>query len=76
MMALDELSGKFGSDAEKILLFDVLNERYEKRKSTIIISNLTVPEVKEYLGERIFDRMREDGGKSIAFDWKSHRGVR
>ena len=73
LLILDEVGVQFGSDAEKILLFDVLNERYEKRKSTIIISNLTMPEVKEYLGERIFDRMREDGGKSIAFDWKSHR---
>lgn len=74
LLILDEVGVQFGSEVEKILLFDVLNERYENRKSTILISNLTVPEVKEYLGERIFDRMREDGGRFITFGWESYRG--
>lgn len=73
LLILDEVGVQFGSDAEKILLFDVLNERYEKRKSTIVISNLSLGEVRMYLGERIVDRFREDGGKSIVFDWQSHR---
>jgi DNA replication protein DnaC len=74
LLILDEVGVQFGSDAEKILLFDVMNERYEKRKSTIILSNLSVDEIKGYLGERIFDRMREDGGECVVFDWESHRG--
>lgn len=74
LLILDEVGVQFGSEAEKILLFDVMNERYESRKSTILISNLTIPEVKEYLGERIFDRMREDGGRFLSFDWESYRG--
>lgn len=74
LLILDEVGVQFGSDAEKVLLFDVMNERYEKRKSTIILSNLSVEEIKTYLGERIFDRMREDGGECVVFDWESHRG--
>lgn len=73
LLILDEVGVQFGSDAEKILLFDVMNERYERRKSTIILSNLSAEEVKSYLGERVFDRLREDGGKSIVFKWESHR---
>lgn len=76
LLILDEVGVQFGSEAEKILLFDVLNERYEKRKSTIILSNLSIDEIKEYLGERIMDRMREDGGECVVFDWDSHRSLK
>lgn len=74
LLILDEVGVQFGSDAEKLLLFDVLNERYERRRPTILLSNLTAKEVSGYLGERIMDRLREDGGEVIVFDWVSHRG--
>ncbi len=74
LLILDEVGVQFGSDTEKMILFDILNERYERRKPTILLSNLTVDEVKGYLGERIFDRMREDGGRVVVFDWASYRG--
>lgn len=59
-----------------MLLFDVLNERYERRKPTLMLSNLTAQEVAAYLGERVMDRLREDGGRVIVFDWESHRGAK
>lgn len=74
LLILDEVGVQFGSDTEKLILFDVLNERYEKRKPTLLLSNLDVQEVQAYLGERIFDRLREDGGEAVPFDWESHRG--
>lgn len=74
MLILDEVGVQFGSEAEKLILFDVLNERYERCKATILLSNLTATEVKDYLGERVMDRMREDGGKVVVFDWESYRG--
>lgn len=74
LLVLDEVGIQFGSETEKMLLFDALNQRYEFRRPTIFISNLTLTEVKAYLGERIFDRLREDGGEVVTFDWESHRG--
>lgn len=74
LLILDEVGIQFGSETEKLILFDVLNERYEKHKPTLLLSNLSLPEVKAFLGERIFDRMREDGGEVIPFDWSSYRG--
>lgn len=76
LLILDEVGIQFGSEAEKLLLFDVLNERYERRKPTLMLSNLTAQEVAAYLGERVMDRLREDGGRSIVFDWESHRGAK
>lgn len=74
LLILDEVGVQFGSDTEKRILFDVLNERYEQRKPSILISNLGLDEVRAYVGERIFDRLREDGGEAIVFDWDSYRG--
>lgn len=73
LLILDEVGIQFGSDTEKLILFDVLNERYEKRRPTIMLSNLDTEELKGYLGERIFDRIREDKGAVIRFTWESHR---
>ena len=40
---------------------------------TILLSNLPVEEVTGYLGERVVDRIREDGGRIVRFTWESHR---
>jgi len=74
LLILDEVGVQFGSEAERIILFDVLNERYEKRKPTILLSNLSKDDVCTFLGERIYDRLREDGGTVVVFDWESYRG--
>jgi DNA replication protein DnaC len=74
LLILDEVGVQFGSDFEKNLIFDIINERYENRLPTILMSNLPTAEVRAYLGDRVFDRMKEDGGARIVFDWESHRG--
>lgn len=74
LLILDEVGVQFGSDTEKLIMFDVMNERYEKRRPTLLLSNLTVDEVKAHLGGRVFDRLREDGGEVIPFGWESYRG--
>lgn len=74
LLILDEVGIQYGSSAEKLLIFDVLNERYENRRPTLLLSNLALDDVKAYLGERVFDRFREDGGEVVVFDWSSHRG--
>lgn len=73
LLILDEVGVQFGSDAEKTILFDVLNERYERCKPCLLLSNLTSDEVRAYLGERVYDRLREGGGSLVVFDWESHR---
>jgi DNA replication protein DnaC len=74
LLILDEIGVQFGSEYEKNSLFDILNSRYENRLPTILISNLSANEVKAFIGERVFDRMREDGGVCVPFDWESQRG--
>ena len=74
LLLLDEVGVQFGSETEKNILFEIVNERYEALKPTIMISNLALSALTEYAGERVIDRMKENGGKLVVFDWKSHRG--
>lgn len=73
LLIIDEVGVQRGSDFEKETFFDVINERYENMRPTIILSNLTIDEIKVFLGERVFDRLRENGGKAFLLDWPSHR---
>ena len=73
LLVLDEVGVQFGSEFEKQVLFDVLNTRYENRKPSILLSNIPKEQLSDYLGERVTDRLRENGGKVIGFDWGSYR---
>jgi len=73
LLILDEVGVQFGTEAEKLILFEILNGRYEEMKPTIVISNLEEGELGEYLGDRVLDRMQEGGGAVIPFTWGSYR---
>ena len=73
LLVIDDVGVQFGSDAEKVLLTEILNLRYGNLKPTILVANATLPELTEILGERVIDRFR-DGGRVFVFDWPSHRG--
>lgn len=74
LLIVDEVGMQSGTDAEARALFDVVNERYEQRKPTIFLSNFDLVRVRECLDVRVFDRLREDGGEIVSFDWDSMRG--
>ena len=73
LLILDEVGVQFGSDTEKLILFEILNRRYEEMLPTILLSNLGAEGLKESLGERVVDRMRENGALSIKCEWESYR---
>lgn len=75
LLILDEIGAQGGTEHEKMLMFEIINERYQQCRSTILISNLTGEELTEFLGDRVMDRFRESGAV-VAFDWESHRGKR
>jgi DNA replication protein DnaC len=73
LLILDEVGVQTGSEHEKLLMFEVLNARYQELRPTILISNLTTDALEAFLGQRVMDRYRECG-HVVAFDWASHRG--
>jgi len=73
LLIIDEVGVQVSSEAEKRIFFDIINKRYENMVPTILISNLELPELTKFVGERVMDRMKENGGVVFAFDWESHR---
>ena len=74
LLIIDEIGVQYGSDAEKLLLSEIIDNRYQEVLPTVLISNLDSEGIKNCIGSRSFDRLREDGGKLVAFDWDSARG--
>lgn len=75
LLVLDEIGATKTSEFEMALLFNIINTRYEDKLPTVIISNLKPTELKDAIGERCVDRLREGGGIVVGFDWESKRGV-
>jgi len=73
LLILDEVGVQFGTETEKMLIYQIINGRYENILPTIMISNLSEDELIGYIGERSIDRMREGGGVVVPFDWTSYR---
>ena len=73
LLIIDEVGLSFGSDAEVLQLSELLNMRYEDVRPTLIVSNCKSSDLSRYLGDRGVDRLRENGGKVVTFEWESHR---
>jgi DNA replication protein DnaC len=73
LLILDEVGMDYGTDFNKALIFEILNNRYENMLPTILLTNLDAPALVDYMGERLVDRMREGGGRMVSFTWDSYR---
>lgn len=79
LLIIDEIGVQFDTDSERLIMFDVINARYENVKPMILISNYPIDaqegaSIRSTIGDRALDRLRECG-TSIAFKWESHRGA-
>jgi DNA replication protein DnaC len=73
LLIVDELGMSWGTDSEKLELFAIFNARYNTRRPTVIATNSAPEDVRSMLGERIYDRLTEQGCDLIRFDWDSRR---
>lgn len=74
LLVIDEIGVQYGSDSEQVILFDVIDRRYRDMRPTILITNQDRDGFKQFVGERIYDRLTETA-RWIAFDWPSHRAT-
>lgn len=76
LLVLDEIgvSKENPSDFELTTLFAIINGRYENRRPTVVISNLSGQQLPGAMGERCVDRLREGGLIVVPFNWESQRG--
>lgn len=73
LLVIDEVGAQYGTEGEQVIMFDVINRRYQEQVPMILLTNHGKDGFKQYLGDRAFDRLRE-AGKWLAFDWQSYRG--
>lgn len=72
LLIIDEVGVQNGSENERNILFQIINDRYESNRPNIIISNLDLAGIRSFLGYRSFDRLK-DNGAVVVFDWESFR---
>lgn len=72
VLVIDEVGVQFGTATEQLFITEVINDRYESRRPTILISNLTAGGLESILGARVIDRFHE-AGIVLIFNWESYR---
>lgn len=75
LLVIEELSSHafYGQQIHQHL-YDVLDERIEQRRPTILLSNETLPSVTQILRPALMDRLAEHGAV-VTCDWPSFRGT-
>ena len=77
LLIIDEVDIGCGSQSElstfeKHSLFTIINKRYERLLPTIVTSNAKISELPKKIGERSFDRLRENAAV-LGFSWNTLR---
>jgi DNA replication protein DnaC len=75
LLVVDDIGAEAQTAWGSGLLGELLNARHQDLKRTIITSNLTREAFKERVGERVADRVREDG-EVVDLPFPSMRGKR
>jgi len=73
ILVIDEIGKQFSTDSERYAIFDIINARYNEEKPTVLVSNMNIAEITDFLGEATVDRIKERGGKAVLFNWESYR---
>tara|TARA_R100000808_G_scaffold24365_1_gene55987 strand:- start:1126 stop:1737 length:612 start_codon:yes stop_codon:yes gene_type:complete len=72
LLVIDEIHERKRSDWEQHRLVEIIDARYARDLSTILITNETPEEAVDTLGPSIVDRVRETG-RFVPFRWGSFR---
>lgn len=73
VLVIDEVGVQYGTPTEAQFITEIINDRYNQQRPTILCGNMTLKEISVLIGERAIDRFRESG-KALVFDWPSFRG--
>lgn len=76
MLVIDEVGRSLDSNYEVAQFFRILDARKQELKPTVLISNMPMKALREFLTESVVDRLGTAGGKVHVFDWPSLRSKR
>lgn len=72
ILVLDDVGAARGNENDTLRLGELIAERYDAMKPTVFVTNLTPDQLKAAVGDRSYDRMRDDGMR-IVLDGDSRR---
>lgn len=72
LLVIDEIGRSSAAQEEQYALYQIINERYNRRKPTVLISNQTKKEFLNYVGIAAADRLSESA-QCIEFTGMSYR---
>jgi DNA replication protein DnaC len=73
LLAIDDVGMQKGTSFESQILTDLVNLRYQDKKSTMIVSNCTHDKLGKFLDLRAIDRLRENNGLAMNIKCESYR---
>lgn len=74
LLIVDEVGVQFGTETERMIIYEILDQRYEAMLPVILTTNCTeLKSLESCLGERVIDRLYEGASTIIRFDWQSYR---
>ena len=73
LLVIDEIGRGVAAAEEQYMLYQIINERYNRRKPIILISNQTKKDFLNYIGIAAADRLTESA-QVVEFIGKSYRG--
>lgn len=71
LLIVDEVTNV--DEKEVKILYKVFSKRYELQKPTLIITNLTNVFLPKVIGQRMMDRLKDNDGLILSFEWSSYR---
>lgn len=74
LLIIDEIGRSASATDEQYMLYQIINERYNRKKPTILISNQTKKDFFQYVGIATTDRLTESA-EVIELTGKSYRAV-
>lgn len=75
LLVIDEIGVQFNTEAERLILYRILDNRYEYLRPTIITSNHNLTGLEKIIGQRIISRLydQESENAIYKFDWEDFR---
>ncbi len=73
LLILDEYGLHDRHENRLQLVHKVLYSRYDAKKATMLISNMTIEELKKDLGDRLWSRFQHDGLTIVECNWNDSR---
>ena len=74
LLIIDEIGRSIATADEQYMIYQIINERYNRKKSTVLISNMTKKDFLQHIGIATADRLTESA-EVVELMGKSYRAI-